>query len=199
MMTKHTCACLAIVMQLAFAALAVAADKGGAERSIFGGSLGNVVITAIVFVIVVYVLGKFAWPPIMNGLNERERVIRESLENAKNEREEAKALLAEYTAQIDRAREEASVIVEQGRKNAESTARRIQDEAREEAGKIVERAKREITLATDAAKTEVYELAAELSLDVAKRVVRKELSPSDHRDLIKESLKAMEEASGKLN
>lgn len=184
---------------LLFAAVPALAAEHGETPSLFAGSLGNVVWTLVIFGLVIFFLGKFAWGPILNVLHERERKIRESLEAAKAEREEAERVLEKYTQQIEQARSEASKIVDAGRRNAEEVARRVQEEARAEGAQMVERAKREIKLATDAAKKEVYDIAAELAVDVAGRIIKKKLSPQDHKDLVAESLERMKATEAKLN
>jgi F-type H+-transporting ATPase subunit b len=182
---------------LVMAAPALAAE--GAKPDIFEGGIGNAIVTLVIFVAVVVILGKYAWPPLMRVLAEREQTIRESLEDARREREEAQVLLAKYTEQIEAARTEATGIVDAGRRNAEEVARKVQEEARKEAGEMVNRALREIQLATDTAKKEVYDVAAELAVDVAGRIIRKKLSPEDHQELVEESLERMRAEDAKLN
>ena len=176
-----------------------AAEEVPEQPDIFAGTIGNAVITLVVFGLVIVVLGKYAWPPILHALNEREARIRAALENAQREREEADRLLAEYERKIEAARQEAAAIVEAGRRNAEEVARRIQEQARRDGAQMVERARREIQLAADAAKHEVYDLAAELAVEVAGRIIRKELAPGDHRALVAESLSEMRASAVKLN
>lgn len=192
-------ATVAGVLLLAGEASLAAEETHGVEPDIFAGSIGNFIITLIVFAIVIVVLGKFAWPHVLSLLNEREKRIRDSLEDAKREREEAERVLEKYTRQIEQARDEAAVIVDRGRRNAGEVGRRIQDEARQEATGMIERAKREIQLATDTAKKEVYDAAAELAVDVAGRIIRKELSAQEHKDLVDESLGRMRAEDTKLN
>ena len=188
---------LGVTLLLAGALPALAAEGG--EPNLFAGGLGNALVTLIVFAVVVFVLGKYAWPPLLRVLDEREKTIRESLEAAKAEREEAERVLEKYTQQIEQVRGEASKIIEAGRRNAEELSRRIQEQARDEAGQMVERARREIRLATDTAKKEVYDIAAELAVDVAGRIVRKKLSAADHQELVTESLERMKNQESKLN
>ena len=192
-------AALAGAMLLCMSMASAAEQPHGEQPSLFAGSLGNSIVTLIIFGLVVFILGKFAWPHLMHVLAEREQTIRESLEDAKREREQAEVLLEKYRQQIEQARVEASEIVDGGRRNAEEVGRRVQEEARREAGQMVERAKREIQLAADAAKKDVYDLTAELAVDVARRIVRKELSPEDHKDLVAESLERMRKRDAKLN
>ena len=188
---------LGVFVLLATALPVLASD--GEEPSLFSGGAGNAIVTLIVFAVVVSILGKYAWPPLLRVLDERERKIRESLETAKHEREEAERVLEKYTKQMEQARVEAAEVIDAGRRNAEELARRIQEQARDEAGQMIERAKREIRLATDTAKTEVYDIAADLAVDVAGRIVRKKLSAADHQDLVAESLERMKNEASKFN
>lgn len=165
-------------------------DHGG-QSNIFAGGLGNMIWTTIIFAIVVVILGKKAWPVILRTLNEREAAIRGALENAQREREAAEKLLAEYKRQIDQARQEATAIVEEGRRDGEEVRRRMQDEARRESAEMLDRAKREIRLATDAAIKDLYDSTAELAVQVAGGIIRHKLNPDDHRGLVSEALERM--------
>jgi F-type H+-transporting ATPase subunit b len=172
-----------------------AGHDGHGEPNLFAGGLGNAIITLIIFGTVLVVLGQKAWPQLLRVLNEREHQIRGALEDARRERLAAEKLLADYKRQIDKAREEATAIVEEGRRDAEVVSRRIQDEARQEAGETLERAKREIALARDTAVKELYDQAAEVAVRVAAGVIRKELRAEDHRALVSESLARMKASS----
>ncbi|RMF76310.1 MAG: ATP synthase F0 subunit B [Planctomycetota bacterium] len=177
-------------------------DGGGhaaSEPDPFAGGIGNAVLTLLIFGAVVLILGKKAWPPLMQTLEQREHAIRGALEEARREREEAEKLLAKYQEQIDHARQEATAIVEEGRRDADVVRRRIQDEARAEAAEMIERAKREIQLATDAAIKELYDRTADLAVEVAGAIIRKELKADDHQALVRESLARMQDQAGRLN
>jgi F-type H+-transporting ATPase subunit b len=163
----------------------------GEKSSVFAGGIGNAIISLIIFGIVISVLGTKAWPPLLRVLHEREQSIHTALENAKREREAAEKLLAEYKRQIDQARVEATSIVDEGRRDADAVRRRIQDEARRESDEMVARARREIQLATDSAIKDLYDRTAELAVQVAGGIIRKELRADDHRALVTESLERM--------
>jgi F-type H+-transporting ATPase subunit b len=176
------------------AAPALAAEGGHGEAAAnnpFAGDLGNALWTVIVFGLVLVVLGKFAWGPILSNLQARESFILESLEKAKKEREEAEARLRAYEEKLAAARAEASAIVDEGRRDADVVKRRIEEHARQEADQMIARARREIQIATDTATKELYTLAARLATDMATRIVRKELTPQDHERLIAESIDAL--------
>ncbi len=166
----------------------LAAGEHGDETNIFNADIGNFIFTLVIFGLVVFILSKTLWKPLLKVLNEREKTIRESLESAKNEREQAAKLLADYRAQLDKARAEAGELIEHGRRDADSARQRILAEARKETGDMTARARHEIQLAADAAIKELYDRTAELSVDVAGRIIRKELSPADHRRLVDEAI-----------
>lgn len=172
---------------------ALAADAhGGAEPNLLGGDIGNAIFTLIIFGIVIFVLGKFAWPNVLNALNERERFIRESLESAKSEREQAEKLLADYKQQLANARAEATAIVDEGRRDAEAVRQRLLEEARKESADLVARAKREIELATDTAIKELYDRTGEFALQVSSRVLRKAIPKEEHQRLVDEAIREIE-------
>lgn len=178
---------------LAFAALlpiadAASAAETGGEANIFGGDLGNMIWTVLIFGLVLVVLGKFAWGPLLSTLQERENFIRDSLTEAKKDREEAEARLKEYSSKLDEARAEASAIVDEGRRDAEVAKAKIDEDAREEAEMLLDRAKREIDVAKTTAIRELYEKSASLATDVAERVLRREVSAADHERLIADAL-----------
>src|SRR4051794_29717245 len=91
---------LAVLFTLALAAPAAAQEghEAAGGNNPFAGDFGNALWTVVVFVVVLIVLGKFAWGPILKGLQARESYILESLEKAKTERETAEARLKEYEA-----------------------------------------------------------------------------------------------------
>ncbi len=181
---------LAAIAALCTALPVLAAEDahGGATPSLFTGDLGNAVWTLVIFLLVVFVLGKFAWKPLLGALQKREEFIRDSLKDAKRDREESERLLAEHRAQMNRARDEAAQIVEESRRAAEALRHKLEADAHREAEQIVTRAREEIGLARDAAVKEIFDVAAELATDAAGRILRKELSPADHSALVQQSI-----------
>jgi F-type H+-transporting ATPase subunit b len=186
-------AVIIIAVSLAAAPALAAQENEHAEPSIFEGGLHNAIWTLLIFLTVVLVLGKFAWGPLLGALKQREDFIRESLETAKKEREESTELLKKYTEQINRAREEATAITQEGRRDAEEVKKRIQAEARAEADAIIKRAKREIVIAHQDAITEIYNAVAELSTQIAERVLSREIDAEEHRELLNAALDEVRE------
>lgn len=178
---------------LALASPALAAGGGG-EENIFSGNLGNAIWTLLIFGLVLFVLGKYAWGPLLDAMQKREQFIHDSLAEAKKDREDAEARLKDYTAKLDEARAEATAIVEEGRRDAEVVKARIEEEAREESEKMIARAKREIDLATQSAIKELYTSSANLATDMASRILQKELSADERAKLVARSLDELEQA-----
>jgi F-type H+-transporting ATPase subunit b len=176
------------------AAPAFAAEHGEGSPNVFSGDVGNVLWTVVIFLIVVFVLGKYAWGPILKALQAREDFIRESLEKAKRDRDAAEARLKEYEARLASARAEATALVDEGRRDAEAVKRTIEAQTRAEADKMLARAKHEIQLATDTATKDLYNLSARLATDMATKILGREISEQDHERLIAESLASLDAA-----
>jgi F-type H+-transporting ATPase subunit b len=176
-------------------------DHAGAEKpALLQFDPGAAIWSIIVFLVLLAVLRTFAWKPVLQVLKQREEFIQDSIDGAKREREAADKLLVEYRMQIDHAREEATGIIEKGKRDAGDVARRVQAEARKEGEEMIARARREIQLAKDTAVKELYDRTAELVVQVAGQVVGKTLSVDEHRALVAESLERMESSDeAKLN
>jgi len=168
-------------------------SEGGEGPSLFTGDLGNVFWSLVTFFAVLVVLGKFAWKPILGALQKREDFIRESLAQAKRDRDEAEKRLKEYSEKIVAARSEATAIVEEGRRDGDVLRQKLEEDGKAEAKAILERAKREIAIATDTAVKELYTLSGKLATEVAGRILRKELNPREHERLITESINELQE------
>ena len=183
------------VAGLMFSGLARATESGG-EVNLFAGDLGNAIWTLVIFILVIVVLGKYAWGPLLSALQQREQFIRNSLQEAKDDREAAEARLQEYEARLQKATAEATQIVEQGRQDADKAKGRIEETARTEADKMLDRAKREIDLARQSAIKDLYATSAELATDIAGKVLKREMSPKDHERLIQESIEELNRQDG---
>ncbi len=194
MTTQRT---LSLATTLLLSAAPLLASEGGGQGGPFEGNIGNALWTLVIFGLVILVLGKFAWKPILGGLQQREDFIRTSLTQAKADREAAEARLKEYSDKLVSARSEASAIVDEARRDAEAVKRRFQDETQEDAHRTIERARREIKIAQETAVKELYVLTARLTTEVAGKILEREIQPSDHDRLIRDSIQAL--ANGKRN
>src|SRR5438045_7203337 len=105
---------------IALTTLPLSAQEHAAETTLspFAGNLGNAIWTLAIFVIVVIVLGKFAWGPVLGLLQQREEFIHRALSDAKKDRDEAEARLKEYAAKLQSAHAEAAALIEDARRDA---------------------------------------------------------------------------------
>ena len=146
------------------------------------------IFTAIVFALLMAFLGKFAWRPIMEGLEKREGSIAQQIEEAAVNAEKAAAQLQEYEAKLASATAEAQGIVAKAQKDAEATKDRIVAEAKEAATRERERALAEIDNAKNAALTEIAQNSVNAAVGLASRIVRREIKSDDHATLISDAL-----------
>jgi F-type H+-transporting ATPase subunit b len=146
------------------------------------------VFTVIVFVVLFVVLKKFAWGPISEALDERERGIADNIAAAQKTNDDAKALLVQYDERIAQAHEEVRLLLEEARRDAEQTQQEIVAKANQEADASKQRALAEIETATSQALKEVAEMGAEMAVGLAGRIIQAEVKPADHAKLIESVL-----------
>ena len=161
----------------------------GAALSPFAGNVGNAIWTLAIFLLVVLILGKFAWGPVLALLQERERFIHKTLADAKHDREEAEARLKEYAAKVQSARAEAGAIVEEARRDAEKLREDLKQRARTEADTMVQNAERQITLQTQRAIQEIRREAVDLSVAIASKIIQRNITKEDNQRLIDETIR----------
>jgi F-type H+-transporting ATPase subunit b len=186
---------LLAIAVLTLAALPAEAQEHAAEApglSPFAGNVGNAIWTLAIFLLVVIVLGKFAWGPILALLQEREQFIHRSLADAKRDRDEAEARLQEYAGRLQSARAEAAALIEEARRDAERLREELRQRARTEADNMIRNAERQIGLQTDRAIQDIRREAVDLSLAIASKVIQRNLTKEDNQRLIDDAIKQME-------
>ncbi len=183
---------LLIVAFLALTALPIHAAEDAAALSPFAGDLGNAIWTLGIFLIVVIVLGKFAWGPVLGLLQQREEFIHRALSDAKRDRDDAEARLKEYAAKLQSAHAEAAALVEEARRDGERLREEIRQRARGEAEKMIANAQRQIQLETSRALEQIRHEAVDLSVMIASKIIQRNLSKEDNERLIDEALKQVE-------
>mgnify|MGYP001822271713 CR=1 FL=1 len=152
--------------------------------------IGLIFWMTLSFSIVLFILKKFAWKPILQGLKDREDSIKESLSSAENAREEMAKLKSDNEKLLDEARIERDQIL----KEALATANKIREEAKDDAsqisGKMVEDARTLINNEKNAALAEMKKQVASLSVEIAEKLMRKNLSDDQsQRELVEEFIK----------
>lgn len=133
----------------------------------------------LIFVLLVWLLNKFAWKPILNAVNSREDGIRKALEEADKARQEMEELTASNEKILKEARLEREQMLKEAREIKDSMINEAKDEAKTEGNKIIAQAKATIENEKQAAITELKNQVAELSIGIAEKVIKQELSSKD--------------------
>ncbi len=144
--------------------------------------------TAVVFLLLLAVLWKFAWGPILQGLEKRENRVAEEISSAEKANQDARRLLEEYQQKLVASKDEVRQILDAARRDAEGVGREIVDKAREEAQVEHQRALREIENATAGALKELADRSASLAVELAGKIVGATLDPQEHRRLIEQAV-----------
>ena len=146
------------------------------EKLINDFSVGLFFWQSVVFILLILLLRKYAWKPILNAVNEREQSIEGALKAAEKAREEMKALQADNEAILKEAREERERILKEARDMKNKIIAEAKEAATAEADKTVAAAKATIEAEKSAAVAELKKQAATLSIEVAEKVLGQELS-----------------------
>ncbi|MEE8334963.1 MAG: F0F1 ATP synthase subunit B [Candidatus Neomarinimicrobiota bacterium] len=150
---------------------------------------GLFIWTIITFLMLFGLLAKFAWNPLLKMLKERESLIRESLENAEKARTDLEKINQKSEKIISQARSEAQTILAEGKAAANKLKDKTLDQARVSSKLILEDAKKDIKMERDKAISEIKSEVTDLSISIAEKLIRKNLSAEDNQKLIEESLK----------
>lgn len=160
-----------------------AVTEGGAA---FNG--GDIIFQLVMFIILLALVKKFAWGPLMGIMKEREQLIANEISDAEASRAEASKLLEEQRELLKTSRSEAGQLIENAKKQGEVQREDIITAARTEAERLKESAKREIVQEKEKAVAALREQVASLSVLIASKVIEKELSEADQEKLINEYL-----------
>ncbi len=148
------------------------------EQLINDFSPGLFFMQILIFVLILFLLIKFAWRPILESLKIREESIQDALNSAEKAKEEMATLQADNKKLLDEARKERDQILNDARGIANSIKEEAKEDATKQAEKMIEDAKKAINTEKQAALTEVKTKVAELSLQITEKVLRKELKDS---------------------
>ncbi len=150
--------------------------------------LGLIFWMTLAFSLVLFILGKFAWPAILKGLKEREQSIQEALDSAKEAQEQMKRLKLDNDKLLKEAMEERDIILTEARKIKDKIIGEAKEKAGKEASAIVESAKEKINNEKLAALREIKSTVAEYSIEIAEKILRKELEDKGRQKTYIETL-----------
>ena len=141
--------------------------------------IGLIFWTSLSFLILLFILGKFAWKPILNAVNDRENSIKDALVEADKARQEMQNLKSDNEKILKEARAERDGMIKDAREIKDSMISEAKEEAKSQATKLIEQAKTTIQNEKLAAITELKNQVADLSIDIAEKVMKSELSNKD--------------------
>jgi len=153
---------------------------------------GLYIWTILTFLVLLGLLAKFAWRPLMRGLEARQDMIRKSLEDAQQARRELERLNQESAEILKEARVQAESIISQSRSDAERLRQEMRQKAKAESETIVRNAERQIQLETGRALQQIRHEAADLSVMIASKLIQRNLSKEDNERLIEDALAQVE-------
>ena len=169
-------------MHIKFLVAVLASGSGGG--GLMDVNPGLMIWTVITFVILLFILKKVAWKPILTALDKRENNIRQALEQAEKAKDEARKILEENQANLSKAEDESKKIIEQSRKYAESLKEQLVMESKEQAKKIVDEASLEIQRRKDAAFEELKGQIAEIAVGAAEKIIRDSMDAQKSKQVI---------------
>jgi F-type H+-transporting ATPase subunit b len=172
------------------AALLLAAPEGGG-----GGltdiNLGLTIWTVVVFLLFATVLGKFAWRPLLDLIELRERTVREQVQSAEKAHHEAETLLTQQKEMLREAGREREEMIRRALKEAEQIRAALVAKAKAEAEHILQRAQERIERDTSAALLELRSQVADIAVEAAARIVKSSLTPEAQKKLVKDYIEAL--------
>jgi F-type H+-transporting ATPase subunit b len=153
---------------------------------------GLFIWTIVTFLVLLALLAKFAWKPLLDALESRQASIRKSLDDAAQARQDLERLRQDSEQIIREARIEAESIITKSRGDAERLRAEMKEKARAEADAVVRNAERQIQLETTRALQQIRTEAVDLSVMIASKIIQRNLSKEDNERLIEEALKQVE-------
>jgi F-type H+-transporting ATPase subunit b len=164
-------------------------SEGGAGPNLFSGTFGDSIWTVIAFVVLLLVLGKFAWKPILHGLNARQSHIEQQLKSAEDSRIKAENMLDEY-------KQQGQTVVRQAAEQAQRHQQEAIEKAREESLTIRRRAHEEIESARATAMADLWKHTGDIVLMVGAEVLGRTVTEKDSQRLIDEAIAQVKRNGG---
>ena len=145
--------------------------------------------TLVAFVVLLALLAKFAFKPIAQALDRRSEAIKKSIEEAEKQRADAKKLMDDYQKQLAEARSAANKIIEEARGLGENVRKEVVEKANAEASAVLQRSQEELQRQKEKGIQELKDTVASLSVQIASKVIEKEVNEATHRQLVENLIK----------
>lgn len=171
-----------------------AAEGGGS--ALIQPEIGTAFWTLITFAIFAFVLGRFAWKPLLAALDQREKSIRGSIDQAKRDRLEAEAFVAEQRGLLEQARRERAEALAAGQRDAERLKEDILGQAREQREQLLRQTQAQIEAGMRQARADLRHVAVDIAIEAAGKLLSRDLDDATHRRLIEEYLTDLDRSPG---
>lgn len=158
--------------------------QGGGGADLFSINPGLSIWTVVIFLLLLAILWKFAWGPILDAVEAREQRIQGALDESAQKQAEAQRLLEEHRQQLAEARRQAQEIISEGKAAGEKVRRDIEVKAREEGQALIERARRDIEREKEAAIAELRSESVDIALAAAAKLMHERLDAEKDRRLV---------------
>jgi F-type H+-transporting ATPase subunit b len=163
-------------------------------------AIGTILWTTVAFLVVLFLMKKLAWKPILSLLKERESSIEEALQSAEKAKEEFASLQANNDSLLKEARSEREAMLKEAKSEKESIISVAKETAKEEGAKMINKAKEEIDKQKAAAMEDIKSQIGAISISIAEKIIKKEFTNKDEQNaLIQEQLKNLDNTSATLN
>ena len=153
---------------------------------------GLYIWTILTFLVLVALLAKFAWRPLLEALETRQAAIRQSLDDARQAKQDLERLHVESARILAEARAEAEAMISRTRSDADRFREELKQKARSEAATIVKNAEKQIELETSRALQQIRHEAVEISVAIASKLLQKNVTKADNERLIEDTFTQLE-------
>ena len=153
---------------------------------------GLFIWTILTFLALLGLLKKYAWGPLLNALESRQKMIQKSLDDAEQAKQELEKVQQESAAIVVKARVEANAIISSSRTDAAKLRDELQRQAKVEAEKVLKNAERQIQQETERAVSQIHHEAIDLSVSIASKLIQRNLTKEDNKALIEDALKQVQ-------
>ncbi len=155
--------------------------------------IGVIFWTVVTFLVVLFILGKFVWKPIIRAIDERERSIKEDIEKAQRSREEAEEFITRQRELLEEARKESSAMIEEGKRAAEKVKTDMLEQAKRVEREIVEQGRKKVEQEARNAIQGIKEQAADLAIAAAKKLIISSMGEKEQKKLVEDYIKELSE------
>ena len=162
------------------------------EFTLLDVSTGLVFWSAITFLLLLFLMKKYLWGPLIENLDRRETMINDAVKKAEETQQKSEEALKDYNKKLAEAREEVRQIVAAGKESAEKVKADILEEAGKKSASLLEKAKKGIAAERSDAINQIKQVVVDISISAAEKMLKRNLNADDQIKLIEETMQGME-------